>query len=313
VSLTYFEFGTLAAFYIFQRHDLDVAVFEVGLGGRLDAVNLLDADVAIVPAIGIDHVEWLGATREAIAQEKAGIFRPGRPAVCSDPMPPQTLIECAEQLGTRLCLLGRDFEYTRDGDSWHWRGGSVSYQNLPRPHLSGDYQFQNAAGVLMALESLAHRLPVPEAAIRRGLSGVKLAGRFQVISTGPVEYVLDVAHNPQAAESLVQTLKQYPRPGKTHALVGMLKDKDCQGFFRNLAPVVDHWALVGLPGARGATVQHLLHQLAEAGISKSVDIYDDIPKGLTTLQLQASPGDRILVTGSFLTVAGAMKHLGARM
>lgn len=310
VSLTYFEFGTLAALAIFQQTELDVAVLEVGLGGRLDAVNLVDADVALLTAIGIDHVEWLGNDRATIAREKAGIFRRGRPAVCSDPRPPATLSEQAERLGARLCLLGRDYRIEVHGERWSWQGSAGAYQALPRPNLRGDYQFHNAAGALMVLQCIAGRLPVREEAVRRGLSEVQLDGRFQVIP-GPVEYILDVAHNPHAAEALARTLRQRHAVGKTHVLAGMLKDKDCQGFFRQLAELADHWHVTDLTGSRAASAHQLTQALNECGVTRPVLSYSSVGEALAGVEALVAPGDRVLVTGSFLTVAGAMRSFAA--
>ncbi len=307
-SLTYFEFGTLAALSIFQRTPLDVAVLEVGLGGRLDAVNLVDADVALVTALDIDHVEWLGPDRASIAKEKAGIFRPGRPAVCSDPEPPQTLTRHAEEIGSLLRLVGRDYRFRVLDAGWDWQGVSTSYRGLPRPNLAGTYQYQNAAGVLMVLEALADRLPVPEDAIRQGLSQVRLAGRFQIIP-GDIEYVLDVAHNPQGAEALAQNLSQRPVAGQTHMVIGMLKDKDCQGIFRALKGVVDHWYVAGLPGNRGASAQLLTRELAAAGVADANRAYNGVALAVAEAQALAKPGDRVVATGSFLTVSAVIELL----
>ena len=308
IVLTYFEFGTLAALDILQRTAIDLAVLEVGLGGRLDAVNMIDPDVALIATIGIDHVEWLGQDRAAIAREKAGIFRAGRPAVCSDPNPPWTLTDQAEQMGSRLYLLGRDYTFEVAGETWSWHSGPTSYKHLPRPGLCGDHQFQNAAGVLMVVYTLAERLRVDQQAIRRGLAGVKLAGRFQVIP-GPVEYILDVAHNPQATGILAQILRQRRAKGRTHILIGMLKDKDTCGVFRALTGQADHWHVVGLGGRRGATGEQLAYDLIRAGVTAPIVTYNDIAQALAAIRSQTVTGDRVLITGSFLTVAGGMKLL----
>ncbi|MGH8508100.1 MAG: bifunctional tetrahydrofolate synthase/dihydrofolate synthase [Gammaproteobacteria bacterium] len=310
VSLTYFEFGTLAALDIFARADLDVVVLEVGLGGRLDAVNLVDADAALIAAIGIDHVEWLGPNREEIAREKAGIFRPGRPAICSDREAPGTLARYADRIGAPLHRLGRDYDFKIENYAWEWRSRSRSIHSLPWPSLRGDYQIQNAAGVLMVLEVLSARIPVTADAMRQGLSQVRLAGRFQVIP-GPLEYVLDVAHNPQAAGVLGATLRRCPAQGETHAIIGMLKDKDSAGVFAQLADLVEHWHLVRLPGARGSGERQLALELSRFVAPNRIATYEDIDTAFAAVNGRAKPGDRVLVTGSFLTVAGVMQRLEA--
>ncbi len=304
-SLTYFEFGTLAALDIFQRSDLEVGVLEVGLGGRLDAVNLVDADAALITAIGIDHVEWLGAEREDIAREKAGILRAGRPAICSDPDVPVAIVEQARRLGAPLYCPGGEYRYTMDGHHWSWAYGARSLERLPRPALLGEYQVQNAAGVLMVLEVLAGRLPVTEQAIRHGLVDLRLCGRFQVVP-GAVEQILDVAHNPQAAGVLAAALRQRPVRGATHAVIGMLKDKDCRGVLAALRGLVDAWYFVDLPGSRGATGRYLAEELSAMGIVAPASDYRDIGAALEAARSRTRPGDRILITGSFLTVAGAL-------
>lgn len=314
-SLTYFEFGTLAALSLCEDANLDIAVLEVGLGGRLDAVNVVDADVALIAAIGIDHVEWLGHERPAIAFEKAGIFRPGREAVCSDPEVPGSLIDHAGRLGTRLSLLGRDYRYSVADGSWSWASSDSAYRDLPAPGLCGDYQYQNAAGVLRAIEMLCPDRPVPEAALREGLATARLPGRFQIVTAGGLEYVLDVAHNPQAAEVLARTLRQHrsmgsaPAPAETHAIFGMLRDKDRQGFLAGIQGLVDHWHVTGLPGSRGTAASLLAREVAALGGRGSVTCYASAEAALWGVQARARRGDRVLVTGSFLTVAGVLPWL----
>ncbi len=308
IPLTYFEFGTLAALDVFAEARPDVVVLEVGLGGRLDAVNLVDADVALVTAVDIDHVEWLGPDRESIAREKAGIFRRGRPAVCADPLPPRAVAAEAARCGARLVQLGRDFAATcRTGD-WDFVHGSATEAALPRPRLTGDFQVCNAAGVLMVLQALAARHPVPRTALERGLSEVELYGRFQVVP-GAVEVVLDVAHNPQAAASLADNLRARPPVPRTHAVAGMLRDKDSVGVLSRLAPLVDHWHIGGLPGPRGAPVQVLEGALGALAVRAPVAVHDTVEQALASAQLAARPGERVLVFGSFLTVAAASRLL----
>lgn len=307
VSLTYFEFGTLAAFYIFNRAAIDIAVLEVGLGGRLDAVNILDADVALVATIDIDHVEWLGPDRESIGREKAGIFRAGRPAVCSDPDPPASLVQYAGQIGAPLSLCGRDYGWGKTAAGWTWWGRDQRLVDLPPPRLHGEFQLQNAAGVLAALEALRDRRPVSRAAIEQGLRHVSLDGRFQVFH-GPVTWILDVAHNPQSVRVLADTLALHPCAGRTNFLVGMLRDKDIRGMFQIMAGRAAHWHLLTLPGRRGTTAGYLYEQwLAAGGGNAAVSLYDDVEAAYMWVRQLASPGDRVLVFGSFLTVAGVAK------
>jgi len=304
VSLTYFEFGTLAALDIFKRSAIDVAVLEVGMGGRLDAVNLIDADVALLATIDIDHVDWLGPDRESIGREKAGIFRHSRPAICSDPQPPRSVLQTAEQLGTPLAVLGREFDYEVGRDGWRWWGRSHRYDGLPPPHLHGAFQFQNAAGVLAVLEQLAHRCPVPRGAIECGLRSVELAGRFQVVP-GPVTWILDVAHNPQSARVLAESLRALPPiAGRTHFFVGMLKDKDIGGVFAVLQGIADIWHLVTLSARRGASARQLHGHLQAQHVRQPVRLYEEIAHAYGDVKASAGAGDRVVVFGSFLTVAG---------
>jgi len=305
-SLTYFEFGTLAAYYIFEKQDVDFAVFEVGLGGRLDAVNMMDADVALVTSIAIDHVDWLGDTRDAISLEKAGIMRSGHPAVCSDPDAPEALIEFARDNKVDLHLSGSDYQYDFSDDVWNWSDNKTTYKDLPRPSLRGDFQLMNAAGVLKVIQCLPDQYKVSEDHIRKGLQQTKLAGRFQVIP-GEVEYVLDVAHNPHAAKTLANFLKANPVKGKNHILIGMLKDKDASGVINEIGAYIDDWHVAGLGGSRGTGSEQLVKQLEAADIQIPVHSYTSVEEAYNVLQQQAQPGDRVLVAGSFLTVSAVMK------
>ena len=308
-SLTYFEFGTLAACHIFEHSDLDVAVLEVGLGGRLDAVNLQDADVALVSAVDIDHVDWLGPDRESIGREKAGIFRGGATAVCADPDAPRSLVRHAREIGAVLYRLGYDFSYEPGADCWSWRCRDSAYPRLPRPALHGDFQLQNAAGVLMALQAVAAQCPVPETAVARGLRAVRLVGRYQVIP-GPVRYILDVAHNPQAASVLARALRAQPRGRKVYGLVAMLADKDCQGVLQELADLVDVWHVAGLEARRGARGERLAEALAGIPDAGPVFIHTTVAEAFRAIRDKVQPGDDVLVTGSFLTVAAVTNLMG---
>ncbi len=324
ISLSYFEFGTLAAIDILHRAELDIAILEVGLGGRLDAVNVLDADVALITAIDIDHVDWLGADRETIAREKAGILRAGRVAVCADPEPPASLLAVAEALGTPLSLLGKDFERSieRERDRWCWQGGSECFDNLPLPALPGDFQLNNAAGVLAVLSALRTDFPVDAEAIAQGLQSVQLPGRYQRLprSQGAPEQVLDVAHNAQSAQALADNLARQACPGRTLAVLGMLADKDISAVLAALAPQVDDWYLAPLPVPRSATVGQLRAALVGVSAHVSTQVsandatipvaaiktFDDVAAAYQAALAASSTQDRIVVTGSFYTVAAVL-------
>jgi len=294
ISLTFFEFSTLAALLIFQHNEVDLAVLEVGLGGRLDAVNIVDPKIALVTAIDIDHVEWLGHDRESIGFEKAGIFRAACPAVCSDAQPPQSLIKHAEQLQAPLYYLDRDFAYQKSSDkTWIWQRMNKT-QHLPLPSLPGEFQLQNAAGVLMVLELL--NFPVPKTAIHQGLINATLPGRFQVLPGR----ILDVAHNPLGARVLAHLLKQLPCQGETHAVVGMLKDKDIATVLAIMQDAIHHWHVAPLNTPRSASAQSLVEHLTAIGASR-IHSYPSIAAAYT--QSLAQKGDRIVVFGSFYTVS----------
>ncbi|MHB8535562.1 MAG: bifunctional folylpolyglutamate synthase/dihydrofolate synthase, partial [Sulfuricaulis sp.] len=309
VPLTYFEFGTLAAFEIFKAAKIDIAVLEVGMGGRLDAVNAIDNDVAIVTSVDIDHTSWLGDTREAIGREKAGIFRHGRPAVCGDPDPPRVIAAEAARIGARLLQIKRDFSIERGPTEWNWRLGARLRAGLPYPALRGDYQLYNAASVLTALEMLSERFPVTQADIREGLLSAVIPGRFQVLPGLPV-CVLDVAHNAQAARSLAATLKQQRTPGRTLAVFGMLKDKDIAAVAAPLAGTIDRWYPASLNVARGATAAQLIEALAAADARAPARGYDDVHQAYAAARADAAETDRIVVFGSFHTVGDILAALG---
>lgn len=304
ISLTYFEFGTLAAFDIFARSELDVAVLEVGLGGRLDASNLLDADVALITAIDVDHAAWLGNDRETIAIEKGGIMRHGRPAVCSDPQPPQNLIELAAEKGASLSLLGRDYCHQEQEDGWQWSSGDTRRDALPLPALRGQHQLQNAAGVLMVLQLLGEKLPVAPQHLKQGLLSQRLAGRFQIILGEPIT-ILDVAHNPQSAEVLAANLRAMPVTGKTHAVVAMLADKDLPATLQHLKGQVDSWYPAGLNVPRGADSEAMRQALVEVG-ETCPQTFATVAEALKEARQKAQTGDRIVIFGSFYTVAAAL-------
>jgi dihydrofolate synthase/folylpolyglutamate synthase len=304
--LTYFEFTLLAILRWFQTCEPDVVILEVGLGGRLDGVNLIDADCAIVTCIDIDHAEYLGETRELIAHEKAHIYRAGRPAICADPMPPASLIAHAQAIGADLRLFGRDFNYAGDRQQWAWGGRSQRRAGLAYPALRGANQLLNASGVLAALEVLRDRLPVSQQAVRQGLATVELPGRFQVLAGRPA-VVLDVAHNPHAAAHLSQNLDNMGFFPVTWAVFGVMRDKDLAGIVGHLRDRVDHWLPSSLPGPRAATASELVAGLATLGIEpgpqRDVRAFDAPRAALAHALAQADEGDRIIVFGSFLTVA----------
>ncbi|MBC3928567.1 bifunctional tetrahydrofolate synthase/dihydrofolate synthase [Undibacterium sp. CY21W] len=309
-SLTYFEFTTLAICQLLAEAPLDVVILEVGLGGRLDAVNVIDADVAIVTSVDIDHTDYLGDTREKIGFEKAGIFRPGKAAICSDPVPPQSLIDHANAIGADLWLFGRDFNYAGDKQQWNFGGRTQRRNSLGYPSLRGANQLLNASGVLAALEVLRNELPVGAQEVRTGLVMVELPGRFQVMPGRPA-VVLDVAHNPHAAATLSQNLDNMGFHAYTYAVFGSMLDKDIDGVIAQLKDKVDHWYVTGLPLPRAATAAQLKQKLLDAGVlsdpEKTIVAFEAPEAAYTEAISKAGENDRIVVFGSFLTVAGAMR------
>lgn len=304
ISLTYFEFGTLAALDLLQRQRVEVALLEVGLGGRLDAVNAIDSDCAVVTTIDLDHCEWLGPDRDSIGFEKAGIFRPGRPAICADPNPPPRLLHQAHAVGSVLYGYGTDYHYRLERSGWSWHGPDCSRLDLPLPGLGGRHQLANAAAALMALASLP--LQISEAAVRLGLEQAYLPGRFQRIP-GPVEWIYDVAHNPQAAAVLAAALMRTPCTGTTHLVLGMLADKDCAGVARQLAALHPIWYPAGLGGARGQSGEQLSGLLDRVGITGIITAFPDVVVACAAADRAARAGDRIVVCGSFHTVASGLR------
>ncbi len=308
ISLTYFEFGTLAALDIFRQERLDITILEVGLGGRLDAVNILDADIALISSIDLDHQQWLGSDREQIAREKAGIFRNRAAAICSDTNPPSTLLDCAHALDTPLFIGGRDFTYRVGDETWSWHYRTTHLSGLPRPMQYCDFQIQNAAGVLMVLAKMASEYPVMDEDIHYGLHNFRLDGRFQIIP-GEIQTILDVAHNQQAAKALVDNLNLISKIGKNHVILGMLKDKDHQAVFKALSPVADTWHIVTLHGDRGCDAATLAAELNKYGLPEQTQRHCDVNEAIKMIQSHALPGDSIIITGSFLTVGAALKYL----
>jgi dihydrofolate synthase/folylpolyglutamate synthase len=310
-TLTYFEFTTLAIMRALSQAPLDLVILEVGLGGRLDAVNVVDADVALITSIAIDHTEYLGPDRDAIGREKAGIARAGRPVVVADPQPPAGLIDALAAIGAQVSQQGRDFRFSGDRQQWAWQGQSQRYAGLAYPALRGANQLLNAAGALAALESLRDRLPINAQAVRRGLATVDLPGRFQIVPGEPT-LVLDVAHNPQAVAALTVNLDQmgfYPR---TMAVFGAMRDKDIGEILLRIAPLIDAWHVCALPAARAATTDELVAALALAqqatGSRAAIQAHAGPREALLAALAASDPVDRIVVFGSFYTVGGVLKN-----
>ena len=306
VSLTYFEFGTLAAFEIFRCHKIDVAVLEVGMGGRLDAVNAIDPVGALVASVGLDHQEWLGNDRDSIGYEKAGIYRGQRAAICGDRDPPPQLLETARRLGAELQVLGKDFDWRPSGSGWHWHGRQLSLQDLPLPALSGQMQLDNAASCVALLQAVTGELPVNEDAVRKGLAAARLRARFEQLP-GAVPWILDVAHNPAAARALARNLAMNPVSGKTMAVAGMFRDKAVEEVAAILDPQIDAWFLGGLGGARGQSAAHLARRLRTTIPDARLTECETVADALHAAQSACVPGDRIVVFGSFQTVNAILR------
>ena len=306
-SLTYFEFSTLAALRLFAAARLDVLILEVGLGGRLDAVNIIDADVGVVTSVDIDHVDYLGPTREAIGREKAGIFRTGRQAICGDPDPPGTLVAHAAAISAPLWRIGHDYRYVAEATQWRYEGPYGARHGLPVPALRGRHQLGNAATALAALDALRERLPVPAGAVREGLVHVELPGRFQVLPGRPT-IVLDVAHNPHAAHVFAAALGTMGFHPRTFAVFGMLADKDIEGVAAALAARIDRWYVAPLPSPRGASAARVAAALAAAGVAPdAVHEHASIADAFAAARSDANETDRIAAFGSFLTVAAVLE------
>jgi dihydrofolate synthase/folylpolyglutamate synthase len=308
VSLTFFEYNTLAALCLFAAARLDAIILEVGMGGRLDAVNAIDPDAALIVSVGIDHVEWLGRTVADIGREKAGILRAGRPAVLGSSDMPDSVRSAAHLLGAQLIEPGRDFHWQHSGVRWSWQGRTSSHTDLPRPALAGVRQFDNASAVLAVLEAIGPRLPAGHSAIARGLETVQLAGRNQRVDRAGVEWVLDVAHNVAAAVTLALNLDESAPTGRTIAVYGALKDKDVAAIVRTLATHVDEWLLVDVPGERGLDAAELSRR-AFAGMDARVASGGLLSEALDTAERRAQRGDCVVVFGSFQLVGPALEWL----
>ncbi|KAF1049491.1 bifunctional tetrahydrofolate synthase/dihydrofolate synthase [Xylophilus sp.] len=313
VALTYFEFTTLAILRLLAKAGLDVAILEVGLGGRLDATNIIDTDCAVITSIDIDHAEFLGNDRESIGREKAGIMRPGRPAIVGDPVPPQSVLDHAAAIGADLWRFGRDFNFSGDRQQWGWAGRGRRYAGLAYPSLRGANQLINASGVLAALEALRDRLPVTAQAVRAGLGLVELPGRFQIVPGQPV-LVLDVAHNPHSVAALTANLDAMGFYPVTHAVFGAMADKDLGPMLAKIQPLIDRWYFTDLPTPRAETASGLQQkwnalQIVAGGRRDVVSATFPNPQAaLDAAVAAAGPADRIVVFGSFFTVGGVLQN-----
>lgn len=307
VSLTYFEFATLAALLIFIEQEIDIALLEVGMGGRLDAVNLVDADIALITPVGLDHTQWLGHDRETIAREKAGIIRTARPVVCSETDPARSLLAYADECDAPVHIAGQAFSHRIDDLTWSWSNARHDWPNLPYPALAGEYQFQNASAVLQVVSLLEDiGFAVPIGTICTGLKQVCLPGRFQTIA-GDIPRILDVTHNQQGAMNLFKLLAAKPIEGETYAVMGMLQDKDVQKVVTTLSPVISSWFIGGLDNQRGLSGQAAAQQALKVVDEDEVQVFQTVPLAYEGAMSCAQSGDRVLVFGSFHTVGAVME------
>ena len=313
-SLTYFEFGTLAAAVLFVQEEIDIAIFEVGLGGRLDAVNLWNADIALITSIAIDHESWLGNNREEIAIEKAGIMRRDKPVICGDKHPPATIATEADRIGA--VLMQRDIAFalshntaSAPAEKWQWHDRKKNTSlTLPLPALSGAFQLDNAASVITVITQLQTHLTVSTQAIREGLENTRLAGRLQIVSTEP-EILVDVAHNPQAAQQLALYLRDHPRSGKNIALFSVLKDKDLQGIVMPFKNIIDQWMLISIDNDRGQSAEKIKSELQKLGINNISIVSNNFNKAVQDVKNALKYEDRVVAFGSFLLVSGVLESL----
>ena len=309
ITLTQFEFSTLAIARLLSMTELDLVILEVGLGGRLDAVNAIDADCAVITSIDLDHTEYLGPDRESIGLEKAQIMRPGKPVIVSDPLPPKSVVAHAEAIGADLWRVGRDFNHSGDRQQWAWSGRGRRYHGMSYPALRGANQLLNAAGAIAALIAIRDRLPINAQAVRTGLALVELPGRFQIVPGQPA-LVLDVAHNPQAVAALALNLDAMGFFPRTHAVFGVMADKDVAGLLAKIAPLVDVWHCCDLPNPRAASADSLAELVRAACGAREVVIHRHASPAaaLRAAAAGADPADRIVVFGSFYTVGGVLKE-----
>jgi dihydrofolate synthase/folylpolyglutamate synthase len=311
ISLSYFEFGTLAALDIFRRSGLDIQLLEVGLGGRLDAVNIIDPDVALISSIGIDHVDWLGATREAIGQEKAGIFRADTPAIIGDCDPPKSLLQSAIDKNARLYCIDKDFGYKRQTTTWDWFTGVRQISHIPEPGLKGEHQYRNASAVILAVQVLAKSLPVSDASIRTGLKNTRLLGRFQLIND-KIPVLLDVGHNPEAVKTLVDYLNMTFPGKKIHAVFSMMKDKDIAGVLEIMNPVVYDWFFAPLANPRSATEALMREIFSQSPVTRVSFGFTGFAEAFNAAKNQSMENDLLLVFGSFFLVSDCLNEFEKR-
>ncbi|RMG60159.1 MAG: bifunctional tetrahydrofolate synthase/dihydrofolate synthase [Gammaproteobacteria bacterium] len=305
-SLSYFEFGTLAALWLFRTVAPDLAILEVGLGGRLDAVNIVDPTVALITPVALDHADWLGTDRELIGREKAGIMRAGRPVVCSDPNPPASIAETARELGAGLHRIGQDFGVREEGEHWWLEAGAgKALGPLPEPGLSGEFQRSNAAGALRALQLAGFELE--QSAVARGLDKVRLPGRLQRMGQEP-EWLLDVAHNPHATRALAEWLSRHPMRGRQVAVIGVMADKAVGDMLSPLRDIFAQWLCVQPDVERALSASALAEALRQAGVSGDIEVAGSVAEGLRRAGGMSAAGDRIVVFGSFYTVGEALDY-----
>lgn len=305
ISLTYFEFGTLAALDIFAAVFPDLAILEVGLGGRLDAVNIVDPDVAIITTIDLDHTEWLGESRAQIGLEKAGIMRAEKPVILGEVDLPGTILTYAAELGADCLQLGRDFAINPLCTGYRWQGRRGEHISTTRPALPGEFQWRNLACARMAVECLADALPVTESAIDRGVASSRLKGRMQIFD-GEIPLILDVAHNAQAVTALCENLRTMLPEHRLHAVFGLLSDKDLGAILQPISPMIESWYLVSIETARGQSAQQLAGRLRDTGIQGPIGCFDNVAAAVDAAKSAAVQGDAILVFGSFILVGAAL-------
>jgi dihydrofolate synthase/folylpolyglutamate synthase len=308
VSLTYFEFGTLAALDIFAAACPDLVILEVGLGGRLDAVNVVDPDIAIITTVGLDHTDWLGESLEQIGLEKAGIMRAGRPVILGEPEMPQSVLDRAAEVGAECLQLGQNFEIIPQDGGFLWKGGGLQYHSVFRPVLPGEFQLQNLACALTAQACLAGLLPVPQWALERAIATSGLRGRIQIID-GEIPLVLDVAHNAQAVAALSETLRDRLPKRRFRAVFGLLADKDLSAILQSIHSMIESWHLLSIDSSRGQAAERLAARLREAGIHRPISCHGDIAEAIGSARSEAGVGEGILVFGSFVVVGAALAML----
>ncbi|MCX7086083.1 MAG: bifunctional tetrahydrofolate synthase/dihydrofolate synthase [Methylococcales bacterium] len=307
ISLSYFEFGTLAALTIFQQANLDIQLLEVGLGGRLDAVNIVEPDIALITSIDIDHVDWLGATREAIGKEKSGIFRSHKPAIVGDINPPDTLLQIAKDKQAELYLIKQNFNYSKQKDVWTWSTETQSINDIPTPGLKGEHQYRNASSAILAVNLLAQKLPVDNESIRSGIKNVHLLGRFQLIND-KIPVLLDVGHNPEAVRTLVDYLTESFPDKKIHAVFSMMRDKDIAHVLELMNPIIYDWFFSPLNNPRTASEAMMREFFAQSSISRVSFGFKSFNDAFLAAQSKSEANDLLLVFGSFFLVSECLNE-----